>query len=75
VGTAGNVLNISNVAATHASYGRPGQALNSTNKNGMYNEMMEGVYTVTSGALPASIHRTQINQGGTDILGFIGRNV
>lgn len=74
-GTVGNVLNISNVVATHNTFGRPGQAINSTNKNGMFNEIMEGVYTVTSGALPASIHRTQINQTGLDVLAFVGRNV
>lgn len=71
-GTAGNVLNISNVIATFQTYNRVGSATNATNP-GLFRELMVGTYSATTGGLPTTINQTQINQAGTMVLGFFGQ--
>jgi hypothetical protein len=71
-GTVGNVLNISNVIATVQTYNRVGIGTNATNP-GIFRELMAGTYSATTGALPATINQTQINQAGTYVLGFLGQ--
>ncbi len=63
-GTAGNVLNISNLAVAYQTYNRPGVSTNATG-SGFFKHMGAGTYSVTSGALPGGISATQINQLGT----------
>lgn len=63
-GTVGNVLNISNMAGAYQTYNRFGVSTNST-ESGFFKFMGAGKYSATTGALPASISATQINQLGT----------
>ena len=71
-GTAGNILNVSNLCATYLTWNRPGVVLNSS-LHGFQQELMAGVYSVSSGALPATINQTQIRQAGINVLGFLGQ--
>jgi hypothetical protein len=54
------------------TYNRVGIGTNATNP-GIFRELMAGTYSATTGALPATINQTQINQAGTYVLGFLGQ--
>lgn len=72
-GTAGAVLNISNVIATVQTYKPVGTATNAAADPGIFRELMVGTYSATTGGLPATVNQTQINQAGTYILGYMGQ--
>lgn len=63
-GTAGNVLNISNLAVAYQTYNRPGLSTNATSP-GFFGLAEMGTYSTTTGALPGTINNTQINQLGS----------
>lgn len=64
VGAGGAVLNVSNMAVAYQTYNRPGVSTNATG-SGFFKFMGAGTYSATTGALPAAISATQINQLGT----------
>lgn len=63
-GAGGAVLNNSNMAVAYQTFNRVGASTNATG-TGFYKFMNMGTYSATTGALPASISATQINQLGT----------
>ena len=63
-GAGGAILNFSNMAVAHQTFNRPGIVTNST-ASGWQKFMGAGVYSATTGAMPAGISVTQINQAGT----------
>ena len=70
-GAAGNVLNISHLGIGVATYNRVGINTNSTN-SAMYGQNLGmGVYSATTGALPASINFTQINNAANQPVFFL----
>lgn len=71
VGGAGAILNISNLAVALQTYNRPGLSTATSNR-AFYNANGMGVYSVTTGAMPASINMTQINLAGTQPILFLG---
>jgi hypothetical protein len=64
VGAGGNVLNISNIAVNLQTYNRLGLSTATSNTTGFYPSMGMGNYSVTSGALPASLGFTELRHGG-----------
>ena len=70
-GTVGNVLNVSNLAVAHQTYNRPGLSTASSN-SGFFQQVGMGLYSATTGALPAGISQTQLNLMGTQPIMFAG---
>lgn len=71
VGGAGAILNLSNIAVALQTFNRPGLSTNSTNR-AFYNNLGMGLYSATTGAIPASIGMTQVNLAGTQPILFLG---
>jgi hypothetical protein len=71
VGAGGSILNLSNIVVAVQTFNRPGLSTNTTNR-AFYNDAGMGLYSTTTGAMPASIGMTQINQNGTQPLLFLG---
>ncbi len=63
-GAGGAVLNLSNLCVAHQTFNRPGLSTSATH-SGFYQQIGMGTYSVTTGALPAGVSATQINQLGT----------
>ena len=70
-GAAGAILNISNIGVGIQTMNRVGINTNSSN-SAMYGQNLAmGVYSVTTGALPASINFTQVNNNANHALLFL----
>lgn len=64
-GAAGNLFNLSFLIASSSTQNQLGVSINATN-SGIARNIGLGTYSVTTGALPASISMTQINQAATN---------
>jgi hypothetical protein len=64
-GAAGNVLAVSNIGVALQTFNRLGQSTNTSNTANFYAGQPMGVYSATTGALPASINNTQVNLVGS----------
>lgn len=73
-GTTGAVLSLSNLVATFQTQNRIGVSINASNA-GIQQNIGWGTYSATTGALPAGISMTQINQSGMAPLGYIVSNL
>lgn len=71
VGAGGAVLNISNLAVALQTFNRPGLSTATSNR-AFYNNLAMGVYSVTTGGMPASINMTQVNLAGTQPILYLG---
>ena len=71
VGAGGNIFNMSNIVVALQSFNRMGVATNTSNR-AFYNDAGMGIYSATTGALPATVGMTQINLGGTHPVLFFG---
>jgi hypothetical protein len=60
-GVAGSGFQVSHIIGSSSTQNQMGVSINSTN-NGIAQQIGMGVYSATSGALPAGISMTQINQ-------------
>jgi hypothetical protein len=70
VGAGGAILNLSNIVVALQTYNRPGLSTATSNR-AFYNEAGMGLYSTTTGAIPASIGITQIHNNGTQPVLFL----
>jgi len=64
-GAAGNLFNVSHLIASSQTQNRMGVVINATN-TGIAKNIGLGTYSATTGAMPAAISMTQINQAATN---------